>query len=250
MRLRLAASLLFFCVASTAAAAPLRVVVDPGHGGEREGAVGPGGTREKDVALEISLRLARILRQLGHEVILTRESDVSLGLAERTRLANEREADLFVSIHANSAPSARSRVQGVETYFLSADATDAQARALASLENAEEGPVEAPEDPLEFILADLARMKAHAESSRLAVAIHENLVRRTGARDRGVRQAPFFVLSGARMPAVLVEVGYLSHPAEERRLASRENQEAIARAIAEGIEAFGRRLMATASPKR
>ena len=250
MRLRIAASSLVLCLATAASAAPLRVVLDPGHGGDREGAVGPGGTKEKDVALEISLRLARLLRQLGHEVFLTRDRDVSIDLAERTQRANDVEADLFVSIHANSTPAGQSRVQGVETYFLSADATDAQARALASLENADDGPAGMPDDPLDFILADLARMRAHAESSRLAVAIHESLVRRTAAHDRGVRQAPFFVLSGARMPAVLVEVGYISHPAEERRLASQENQEAIARAIAEGIDAFGRRLMATASPKR
>lgn len=250
MPTRILGSILVLLLAFPAAAAPLRVVVDPGHGGEKEGAIGPCGTKEKDLALAISLRLAEALRLRGHEVILTRDRDVSLGLAPRIQLANERAADVFVSIHANSVAAAKDRVHGVETYFLSADATDSHAQALANQENADDEAAATAVDPLDFILADLARMEAHVGSSRLAVAIHENLVRRTGARDRGVRQAPFFVLSGAHMPAVLVEVGYVSHPAEERRLASRDNQEAIAQAIAEGIDAFGRRVMATASPER
>lgn len=242
--LRLVVLILATLHASFAWAAPLRVVVDPGHGGEKDGAIGPGGTKEKDVALAIARELADLLEARGHEVILTRDRDVSLGLTPRIELANQREADLFVSIHANSAPSARSRVQGVETYFLSAEASDAQALALAEQENADEEEAERPSDPLGFILADLARMEAHVGSSRLAVEIHQSLVRASGARDRGVRQAPFFVLSGARMPAVLVEVGYISHPHEEKRLARLEDQARIARAIADGIEAYGRQVLA------
>lgn len=245
MLARTASLLLALLLATAAEAAPLRVVLDPGHGGEKEGAIGPGGAKEKEVALAISLFVAEILQARGHEVILTRTSDVSLGLAPRIRLANEREADVFVSIHANSVPAKRNLVQGVETYFLSADASDAQAMALADQENADEEETSArSHDPLDFILADLARLEAHVGSSRLAVEIHESLVRRTGARDRGVRQAPFFVLSGARMPAVLVEVGYISHPHEEKRLTRATTQRIVAQGIAEGIEAFGRQTIA------
>lgn len=240
MVVRLASFMLALFLALPAAAS-LRVVIDPGHGGEKDGAIGPEGTKEKDVALAISLGLASILEARGHEVVLTRSNDVSLGLAPRIRLANDRRADVFVSVHANSAPTARARVQGVETYFLSADASDAQALALAEQENADEEEEALPSDPLDFILADLARMEAHVGSSRLAVEIHQRLVRSTGAHDRGVRQAPFFVLSGARMPAVLVEVGYISHPREERRLVEASTQRRIAEAIADGIEAFGLR---------
>lgn len=251
MRMRLAIPLVALLLAASAGAAPLRVVVDPGHGGEKEGAVGPGGTREKDVALAIGRFVAEFLRARGHEVILTREGDESLGLAERVHLANERRADVFVSIHANSTPVRPARVQGVETYFLSAEASDAQALALADQENADDVEDAArAADPLDFILADLARMEAHVGSSRLAVEIHEHLVRRTGAHDRGVRQAPFFVLSGARMPAVLVEVGYISHPGEEKRLATAAIQQRIAQGIADGIEAFGRRTLAAGEARR
>lgn len=250
MLLRVASLFIVMLVATPAAAQSLRVVVDPGHGGEKEGAVGPGGTREKDLALAIALRLAALLEERGHEPILTRREDRTLGLAPRIALANEREADLFVSIHANSVPSKRERVQGVETYFLSSEASDAQALALAEQENADEVETPLSRDPLGFILADLARREAHVGSSRLAVEVHQSLVRMSGARNRGVRQAPFFVLSGAQMPAVLVEVGYISHPQEERRLLSSEYQQRIAQGIAEGIEAFGRRALATAPPQR
>lgn len=244
MRSRFVIVLLALFLAPPSVASPLRVVVDPGHGGAKDGAIGPAGTKEKEVALAISLRLAALLEGRGHEVILTRADDRSLGLAPRIELANERRADLFVSIHANSVPSSRDRVHGVETYFLSAEASDERALALANQENADEVEAPTPSGPLAFILADLARMETHVGSSRLAVEIHEHLVRASGARDRGVRQAPFFVLSGARMPAVLVEVGYISHPREEQRLIRAESQARIARAIAEGIESFGRRALA------
>lgn len=233
-------------------AAPL-VVIDPGHGGDKDGAIGPGGLKEKDVALEVSLRLAAELRQRGVRVLLTRETDVGLGLAVRAEIAQREEADLFVSIHANAVgpQSLRRRVSGVETYFLSAEATDAQAAALAEQENADEDDdIRQSNDPLSAILADLARGEAHRHASSLAVAIHQRLVAATGSRDRGVRQAPFLVLQGATMPAVLVEIGYISHPDESRRLADPEHQERIARAIADGIADFGGRLLAAWSRPR
>lgn len=238
-------TLLFALPASASDRAAL-IVIDPGHGGEKEGAVGPGGLREKDIALSVSRLLAEELRKRGHRVLLTRERDLSLGLLPRVQLANQANADLFVSIHANSvAGAARARANGIETYFRSAEASDAQAAALAALENAddEEGQA-APIDPLEAILEDLARSEAHVDSSSLAIAIHQRLVEATGSRDRGVRQAPFLVLQGARMPAVLVEIGYISHPTESRRLADPAHQQRIARSIADGIVGFGRHTLA------
>lgn len=233
--------------ASAAAVRPdgtLLVVIDPGHGGEKDGALGPGGVREKDVSLQVARKLETLLEASGHEVLLTRDRDVGVRLSQRIKLANDRAADLFVSIHANSMPTRRARAKalGAETYFLSAEATDEAAALVAQLENADDEDVDRQraQDPLGVILADLARSEAHADSSRLAYAIHTRLVSGTGARDRGVRQAPFFVLEGATMPAVLVEVGYISHPGDARRIASANGQEKIARSIAAGIEEFRR----------
>jgi|GEM_PF-4670343 len=221
----------------------LLVVVDPGHGGDKRGAVGPNRLQEKDAALAIALALRDALEAMGHRVVLTRDSDRSLGLVPRIRLANELGADLFVSVHLNAVPegASTSGAYGVETYFLSADASDAGAAALARAEN-DDDAAGAPGDgdALGAILADLARTEAHAHSSRLALAIHTALVGAIGARDRGLRQAPFVVLQGADMPAVLVEVGYVSHPDEARRLADPAHQRRVAAAIAAGISSFGK----------
>ena len=216
-------------------------VVDPGHGGDKDGAIGPGGVREKDLALGIARRLAQRLRAQGGKVILTRERDESVELSARSALANAAEADLFISIHLNSMATrkGRSRTRGIETYFLSADASDATATAVAARENADRAPAEiAHDDAVAGILADLGSVESLAESSRLAYAIHERLTSRTGAENHGVKQAPFHVLAGARMAAVLVEVGFVSHPEESRLLARAAYQERIAAAIAEGVAGF------------
>jgi len=231
--------------APVAAPAPVFVaVVDPGHGGEKDGALGPDGLREKDLTLQIARRVAARLRKQGGRVVLTRTADRSVGLAERAALANAENADLFVSIHLNALPgAARLRARGVETYFLSADATDASATAVAARENADRlagEPEPDPRDPVSGILRDLADTDALAGSSRLAYAIHERLVTRLGAEDRGVKQAPFYVLAGAKMPAVLVEVGFVSNPREARQLADPAHQERVAEAIAEAIAAWRR----------
>jgi N-acetylmuramoyl-L-alanine amidase len=228
--------------AGLAAAPPLLAVVDPGHGGEQEGASGAGGLREKQLTLQIARKVARRLSRQGAQVLLTRASDEAVPLARRAALANARGADLFLSIHLNSMPGgASARTQGVETYFLSADASDASAQAVAARENADriaghDGPD--PDDPVGGILESLGDAEALDQSSRLAYAVHERLVQRLRAEDRGVRQAPFYVLAGARMAAVLVEVGFLSHPQEARRLASGAYQEEVAAAIAEGVLAW------------
>ena len=216
-------------------------VVDPGHGGDQEGAVGPGGLREKQLTLQIARRVARRLERQGARVILTRDRDQAVPLAERAALATRRKADLFLSIHLNSMPGpGRSRVRGVETYVLSADASDASAKAVAARENADRlaGEERDPDDAVAGILDSLGDAESLQESSRLAYAVHERLVQRVKAEDRGVKQAPFYVLAGARMAAVLVEVGFISHPQESRRLAQGAYQEELAAAIAEGVAAW------------
>jgi N-acetylmuramoyl-L-alanine amidase len=218
-------------------------VVDPGHGGEQEGALSPAGDREKDLALEISRRVAMRLRRLGANVILTRTGDIDVPLVNRATIANALRADLFISVHLNSMPSAEQRRgrSGIETYFLSADATDANAAAVAARENAARmsgEPLAGQGDPVGFILQDLETTAALTESSRLAYFLHEKLVAGTGASDEGVKQAPFYVLAGARMPAVLLELGFISHDAESLRLKDPAYQEKLAGAVADGVAAW------------
>lgn len=219
------------------------VVLDPGHGGDQEGAISPTGEREKDVALAIARRIAARLRKLGGKVVLTRTGDIGVPLANRAAIATAIRADLFLSVHLNSMPTPEQRrhSQGVETYFLSPDASDTHASAVAARENADRlagEPRLDPDDPVAAILDDLEDAASLASSSRLAYTLHERLVERLGAEDRGVKQAPFYVLAGARMPAVLLEVGFISHEEESRKLASRAYQERIAEAVADGVRAF------------
>jgi len=214
-----------------------RVVVDAGHGGRDTGAIGRGGAREKDVALSIALRLREILTRAGLEVVLTRARDVFVPLEERARLANAARGDLFVSIHCNSAPGRKLR--GIETYTLNT-ASDRYSIRLAARENASS---EKRISDLQFILADLATKANTEESIRLAGQVHSSLVgqlrhRNQDVYDLGTKQALFYVLLGARMPAVLVETSFLSNPEEERRLASKAYQSDIAEAIASGVQDF------------
>jgi N-acetylmuramoyl-L-alanine amidase len=214
-----------------------RVVIDAGHGGHDTGAIGKKGTREKDVALAISQKLAAELRKRGLEVVLTRDDDRYLRLEDRARLANEARGDLFISVHCNSA--ANRRLRGVETYTLNTSANRYAIR-LAARENASS---EKGISDLQFILADLATKANTGDSSRLASHVQRSLVgqlsaRYKGVRDLGNKEALFYVLLGAKMPAILVETSFLSHPEEEARLASGEYQDAVARAIARGVEDF------------
>lgn len=220
-----------------------RIVIDPGHGGSQHGAKGPEGLLEKELALQVARRVSALLRAaVGAEVFLTREQDVFLPLSERVHAVERHQPDLFLSLHANSMPTPRlrARTEGIETFFLSASASGEGARATADRENAEAPARKAKEkdSTLSFILADLARTEAHADSSRLAYAVHQRLVAGTGAPDRGVQQAPFYVLTGIEVPAILVEVGFISHPAEAARLSSAAYQDKLALAIAEGVQAF------------
>jgi len=219
----------------------MTVVIDPGHGGDDTGAKGPSGTDEKDITLSIALKLAGELRErLGAIVLLTRDADVFIPLEDRTAFANANRADLFISVHVNAAANRDAR--GIETFFLSMDATDEDSRRLAAFENSV-GP--SPEDgffegggDLRDILLDMASTSSHHESARLAEAVHLSMLGATGREGRGIKQAPFTVLVGATMPAILVEVGFISNPFEEKLLASRKEQALAASAIADGVASF------------
>ncbi len=228
-------------LALAAHAGPI-IVVDPGHGGTQEGAASPAGVREKNFALELAKKVkAQLEADLKARVVLTRDKDANVHLEERVALANRQRPELFVSIHANSMPTKRQQAlnEGIETYFLSAAASGEEAKSVAARENAEAGAVKAQtSDTLSFILADLQRSEAHADSSRLAYAVHERLIALTHAVDRGVQQAPFYVLMGLEAPAVLVEVGFISHPDEAKRLADAAYQAKLAHAISDGVKAF------------
>ncbi|HEU4383826.1 MAG TPA: N-acetylmuramoyl-L-alanine amidase [Anaeromyxobacteraceae bacterium] len=218
-------------------------VVDPGHGGEHDGAFSPDGVPEKRIALEIARKVVALLKKQGGRVILTRTGDVSVQLQDRSLIANGEQADLFISIHLNSMPTRAKRLgtRGIETFFLSADATDASASAVAARENADllaGVPGGDGADPVKGILNDLEYTASLDDSSRLAYAIHERLVKAAGAEDRGVKQAPFYVLAGARMPSVLLELGFISHPEESRKLRSPAYQEILARAVADGVKVW------------
>jgi N-acetylmuramoyl-L-alanine amidase len=228
-------------LALSLAARPV-VVLDPGHGGDQHGASSPDGIQEKAFALSLATRLKAMLeKEAGVEARLTRSSDVKLKLADRVDWANQQKPVLFVSLHANSMPTRRGResTQGIETYFLSAKVSGDRARTVAARENAEVGPVKkAGNDPLAHILADLQRTEAHQDSSRAAYAVHEALVADSGAQDRGVQQAPFYVLMGLEAPAILCEVGYISHPEEGTKLSLDAYQDLLAKAITRGVKDF------------
>lgn len=216
------------------------IVLDPGHGGADTGAVGPTGLQEKDLTLAIARLVARQLRGSGLGVVLTRDGDEEVGLVARTEIANRSDADLFLSIHANATvgPSAH----GAETYFLDAEATDEDARTTSALENdvtgLRRGGLRDRGGPLEILLWDMAQQQYLEESSDLAEAVQAQLNELAGTADRGVKQANFLVLRGATMPAVLVEVGFLSSPTEERALRTLQFQQATAEALVRAILSF------------
>lgn len=214
-----------------------RIIVDAGHGGHDTGAIGPTGVREKEVTLAVARELATNLRARGYEVLLTRDSDVFLALDERTEAANRERGDLFISVHANAHPS--SRQSGVETYSLNV-ASDRYAMRLAARENA---TLERSNSELQFLLADLATRANTVDSARLAREVQSSVVKGVSKKfgrpkDHGVKHALFYVLLGAKMPAVLVETAFLSNPAEEKKLASSAYQAALGRSIAEGVDRF------------
>ena len=219
-----------------------RVVIDPGHGGKDPGAVGPGGTREKDIALHVGKKLGKLLKKThGVEVIYTRDRDKFVALNERTEIANSKKADLFISIHTNASKKRKAR--GLETYFLSWS-NDREAIRVAARENKVSiKKMQKMQGGLSMILQDLARNSKREESMRLAHSVQNAMIdslKRDYSRieDHGVKYALFYVLVGAEMPSILVEISFISNREEEKRLATNIYRDKIAKAIAKGIDSY------------
>jgi N-acetylmuramoyl-L-alanine amidase len=213
-----------------------RIVIDAGHGGHDTGTIGPTGLMEKDICLDVALRLGKIIHQRlpGAEVVYTRSDDTFIPLEERTRVANESKADLFISIHANSSHDHAAR--GIETYYLnlkgSPDAMEVAARENATAQ-------ESVHD-LEDIVKKIARSEKIDESREFAADIQESLAKRIQklnktVKDRGVRKAPFVVLVGADMPSILTEISFLSNPADERLLKNPDHRQRVAEGLYQGM---------------
>ncbi|MGH9430288.1 MAG: N-acetylmuramoyl-L-alanine amidase [Terriglobia bacterium] len=215
-----------------------RIVIDPGHGGHDTGTIGPTGLREKDVVLDVALRLRRLIeRRLGGEVIMTRDDDTFIPLEERTAIANEKAADLFISIHVNAShdPSAR----GIEAYYLNFT-SDPGALALAARENATS---QESVHQLSRLIQKIALSEKIDESRQFANIVDSSMVRRLAREgisepNRGVKKAPFVVLIGANMPSILAEISFLSNPHDERLLRKPAYREKIAEALYAGVAQY------------
>lgn len=218
------------------------IVLDPGHGGRDSGAVGYGKYREKAITLQIAKKLRDIIKANGHTVYMTRTRDTYLQLKERTAYANHKNADLFISIHANAVPKKKDfdRTHGIEIYFLS-PARSERAENVAAMENSVEIE-EMNRYGKESFLNFLNREKIIA-SNKLAIDLQQGALgtlrkHYPNVKDKGVRKGPFWVLVGAQMPAVLVEAGFITNPTEAKRMANSTYQKRFAQGIAEGIERY------------
>ena len=215
-----------------------RIVVDAGHGGHDTGTVAANGLMEKDLVLDVAQRLGRLLQtRMGAEVIYTRDDDSFVPLETRTAIANQQQADLFISIHANS--SADRKARGVETYYLnftsSADALEVAARENAVSEKSVH--------ELQDLVKKIALRDKIEESREFATDVQASLyqslsLRDRGLRDRRVRKAPFIVLIGANMPSILAEISFLSNPTDARKLQTPEYRQKIAEALYKGVTKY------------
>ncbi|MCS7214749.1 MAG: N-acetylmuramoyl-L-alanine amidase [Thermodesulfovibrio sp.] len=218
-----------------------KIVIDPGHGGKDPGAIGPTGLKEKDVTLDIALKLRDILKNDPlFDVVLTRDKDVFIPLNERTEIANRVGADLFISIHTNASPNSMAR--GIETYILNWT-DDEEAIRVAARENAISiKKMKQLKDELGFMLASLEREAKRDSSVKLAGYIHNSMIESLRdsflRNDNGVKQALFYVLVGANMPSCLLEVSYISNPEEEKLLSQETYRQQIAKSIVEGIRNY------------
>jgi N-acetylmuramoyl-L-alanine amidase len=215
-----------------------KIVIDPGHGGHDTGTIGPNGFYEKDLVLDVSKRLGKLLEsRLGAQVVFTRRDDTFIPLETRTSIANQEQADLFVSVHANSShdPDAR----GVETYYLNFTSSP-EALEVAARENA-------ASDKSIHELQDLVKKIALREkidesrefASDVQQSLHTGLASKSpGIRDRGVKKAPFVVLIGANMPSILAEISFISNPGDEKRLRNAEYRQRIAESLYRGISRY------------
>jgi N-acetylmuramoyl-L-alanine amidase len=216
-----------------------RIVIDAGHGGHDTGTVGPTGLMEKDLCLDVALRLGKIIQQKlpGTDIVYTRSDDTFIPLEERTHIANDAKADLFVSIHANSSPNHGAR--GVETYYLNLKGSP-EAMEVAARENAasDQGIHD-----LEDLVKKITRTEKIDESKELAEDVQDSLSKRiertaSTVKNRGVRKAPFVVLIGADMPSILTEISFLSNPADEQLLKKPEHRQRVAEGIYSGMAAY------------
>ena len=215
-----------------------RIVVDAGHGGHDSGTLGPDGIEEKDVVLDVALRLGQLLKQrLGADVIYTRDDDTFIPLETRTAIANKAQADLFISVHANSSPDPSAR--GVETYYLNFT-TSADALEVAARENA-------VSDQSIHQLSDLVKKIALQdkinESREFASDVEQSLYSgleegNPGLKDRGVKKAPFVVLIGANMPSILAEISFLTNPSDAQELRDGKYRERIAESLYRGVARY------------
>jgi N-acetylmuramoyl-L-alanine amidase len=221
-----------------------KIVLDPGHGGRDPGAIGIGGLAEKDIVLNIAKKLAKKLqKELGMQVVLTRQDDTFIPLEDRTAIANAEGADLFISLHVNASPNGDAR--GLETYYLD-KTTDEAAIRLAARENATSRK---NVSDLQFILSDMTQNMKLEDSITLAYRLHGSLVagmtkRMSDVRDLGVKKALFHVLVGARMPSVLVEMFFITNKSEGRVMNRESYQDAMVEALYEGIQKYAQTGMA------
>jgi len=215
----------------------IKIVLDPGHGGEDPGAIGPSGLKEKDVVLAVAKELASLLeKEPGIKVYLTRDKDSFLALYRRTEIANQIGGDIFISIHANAAFSRKAT--GVETFVNSSYAEGKGAELVAARENAPVGGSKSVSREVKAILWDMIQDKYRSGSNDLAHFVQKRLVETTGLEDRTVKKATFYVLRGAAMPAILVEIGFISNPWEESKLKKEDFRKKVARGILEGLKDY------------
>lgn len=216
-----------------------KIILDAGHGGKDTGAIGYSQYREKDVVLNVATKTAQLLRDRGYQVLMTRADDRFIELKDRTSFANDKNGDLFISIHANAVANNIS-VKGIETYFLSPARSD-RAKRVALKENAAD--IEAMHDESLSTFLNVLNKEKIVASNKLAINIQQHLLhtlqpKYDSVKDNGVKEAPFWVLVGAQMPAVLIELGYITNPMEAERLVNPLYQTLLAEGIVEGIEAY------------
>ena len=217
------------------------IVIDAGHGGHDTGAIA-GGKREKDLVLQIAKRLEKELRRRGHPVYMTRKKDRFLKLQQRTKIADRKNAVVFISLHANSVPkNKQNRIHGIETFFLQ-NTRDAKSQRVAARENKSvlKGTTKLSQN---VIIDSVLTGPKIVESNKLAIDVQRRMItnlrtKYSGVKDGGVRHAPFWVLVGASRPSILIEVGYISHPRERKRLFTRQYQELLVKGIAEGVDNY------------
>lgn len=219
------------------------IVIDAGHGGKDPGAVGYRGTKEKDIALDVAKRLEKKLsKNMNVKIIMTRDEDVFLRLSERTKIANESNGNLFISIHTNAAEDRRA--SGFETFLIGPNKNEAAVR-VAARENAVlelEGTTGKKLTNEDLIQATIAQSAFASKSEQFASMVQKEIKKRVQSRDRGVKQAGFYVLMGASMPNVLVELGFISNPSEEKKLRSPQYRDQLATAIYRAVEQYQKTL--------